>query len=800
MLTFTVHGRARLALVFLVALVVGCSGGEARKVRHMEKGQSFLAAGNFEKARIEFRNALQIDPNDSEVRYENGVVDEKLGNQREAAQFYQGAIDRNADNAPARAALGRLYVLAGAPRQALEIIKPSLDKHPDDPGLLTVRAASRDLLKDLPGALADAERAVKLAPNDEKAVAVLAGVYQADGQSDKSLALLQNAIPRIPSSVTLRLELAQLYLRAKQEPQAETLLVELVRLKPAEPAHRLRLAQFYARLNRTDDAERVLREGIRALPADRAMKTSLIEFLAARRSREAAEKELQAFIAKDPKDYTLRLSLAQFYEQGKDYPKAETVYREVITEAALTGPGITARDRLADLRARQNDVVGAEKLLAEVLAEVPRDGDALFLRASLALQQRDPKTAIADLRSVLRDQPNAVGVMRVLARAHLANGEPALAEETMRRAVDANPKDASVRMDLAKLLIDLGKPEQAQPVVAELVRQQPTNIEALSAQFQIAIASNDTASAKLAADSIVATSPKLDLGYYYQGTLAERDQHLEDAIRLYSTALDLQPTSTDALEAVTRVLTSAKRVPEALKRVDEAAARYPASAVPLNIKGQILMAQQREPEGAAAFRAAIDREPKSWAAYRNLAFAQLNAKDTNAAIATLEGGIGKVTTPEPLETSLAILYQKNGKPDAAIQLYDNALRQDPQSDAIANNLAMLLVDSKHDPASLERAKSLAARFSTSSNPELLDTYGWVLYRRGETAGALTALQAASSKAPNAPVLWYHLGMAQLLSGQTAAARDSLNRSLKFGQSFAGMDEAKAALEKLGRQG
>jgi Tfp pilus assembly protein PilF len=63
-----------------------------------------------------------------------------------------------------------------------------------------------------------------------------------------------------------------------------------------------------------------------------------------------------------------------------------------------------------------------------------------------------------------------------------------------------------------------------------------------------------------------------------------------------------------------------------------------------------------------------------------------------------------------------------------------------------------------------------------------------------------ALQNASSRAPNLPVLWYHLGMAQLLAGQTAAARDSLTRSLQSGQNFAGMQEAKAALDKLARQG
>src|ERR1700722_19299216 len=126
MSTFSVTSRVRLPMICLAVIIAGCSGGEARKAKHVEKGQTFLAAGNFEKARIEFRNALQIAPNDSAVRFENGVVAEKLGNPREAGQFYQGAIDVAPDNVQSRMALGRLYVLMGAPAQALETVKPSL--------------------------------------------------------------------------------------------------------------------------------------------------------------------------------------------------------------------------------------------------------------------------------------------------------------------------------------------------------------------------------------------------------------------------------------------------------------------------------------------------------------------------------------------------------------------------------------------------------------------------------------------------------------------------------------------------
>src|SRR5208283_2236409 len=98
----------------------------------------YLAAGNLEKARIEFHNVLQIAPKDAEARYELGVINEKMGKPREAAQLYQATIDVNPDHLGARTQHGRLYVFSGAPDRALELIAPALEKHPDDAELLSV--------------------------------------------------------------------------------------------------------------------------------------------------------------------------------------------------------------------------------------------------------------------------------------------------------------------------------------------------------------------------------------------------------------------------------------------------------------------------------------------------------------------------------------------------------------------------------------------------------------------------------------------------------------------------------------
>lgn len=793
------HRGFVLSLTCIVAAsLCACGGAQSRKAKHMQSGQAFLAAGNFEKARVEFRNALQIAPNDGDARFENGLVDEKLGNVREAAQFYQGAIDVAPDNVRARANLARLYVFSAAPDRALDLIKPAIEKHPDDPELLTVRAAARSQQKEIAGAFEDAERAVSLAPTSEDSVAVLAGLYQSSGQNDKAQALLEASIAKIPQSVDLRLALAQVYAQENRPAETEAQLLKLVELRPKDKAHRLRLAQFYARAGQIDAAEKALRDAISVFPDDREIKVALIDFLATRRSRDIAETELTRMIAAQPADVELKFALARFYEGGKAFDKAEAIYHDVIAAAKLDPAGLTARNRLAAVRARQGDIATALQLANEVLSKSPRDDDALVMRGDIALTKRDPRAAIADLRTVLRDQPNAPGVLRILSRAHLANGEAAIAEETMRHAFDANPKDAAVQQDFAELLLRLNKPEQAKPILAELVKQAPGNLAALDAQFRASLATNDFATAQSAASAIVAARPKAAAGYWYEGMVAEASKHNEEALKLYAQAVDMEPSAIEPLQAQMRLLASLKRIDEAYRRADQLSARNPTVALGPEAKGELLVAQGKNAEAKTAFTEAVARAPNWWLPYRGLANVQLAGKDVDSAMDILTKAITRVEQPEHLQMQLAVLMELKGNTDDAIKEYDAVLARDPQLEAAANNLAMALATYKKDQPSLDRAKQLAARFVDSTNPSYMDTYGWVLLKRGEAAASVPVFERVVAQAPGAPIAHYHLGLAQFQIGSTAEARTNLTKAVNSGSKFAGLDDAKATLDKIAK--
>ncbi len=469
---------------------------------------------------------------------------------------------------------------------------------------------------------------------------------------------------------------------------------------------------------------------------------------------------------------------------------------ETIKREGTDADGLTARTRLARLEIMQNNSAAASKLVDEVLSVSPRDPDALTIRGNLLLSKGDAKGAIDDLRAVLRDQPNAIGVMRVLARAHVRNGEPALAEETLRRALEAAPADAGARLDLGQLLLATRKADAGKEVLAQLVKDHPDDAAAQEALFHAALATRDSAVAHAAIAALAGGHEETPKVKTLQGELAELDRHPDEALAAYESALKLQPDAVEPLEAVARILVGQKRVPDALKRLDAAAAAAPTSALALEVKGSLLVAEQRYAEAEDAYRAASQRAPRAWAPYRGLADALARSGGAAAAEAVLHDAEAKVDDPRPLRASLADLYQAQGDRLQAESVYEQMLKADPNDVVAANNLAMLLVSGQPTAAQIARAAELAKRFADSPNPQFLDTFGWVKVKQGDAQLALAVLERAIANATDSPAIRYHLGIAQLAAGRTRDGRDSLKRSLASGVRFEGIDDARAVLASV----
>jgi tetratricopeptide (TPR) repeat protein len=786
--------------VLVTALLVACGSAQSRKAGYIRHGQEYLAAGNYDKARVEFSNAAQIDPKDATVRYLLGQVAERLGDVRGAIGQYQAAIGEDPRQSAARASLARLMIYGGLPDRAMELVEPGLTADPKNPQLLTARGAARAQLGQADAALADAQSAVQLAPGDQYAVALLSSLYKNRKEFDQAIAVVNAGLALQPNNAELHTILADLYVAQQHPDQAEAELLKIVALEPKVLRHRYILARFYLQQKNLDAAEKTLRDAAASAPTNNEPKLQLVEFLASQRGHDKAAAEAEQMTAAAPAEDKLRLGLGDVLAQAGMPDKAEADYRAVMAHAGVKPDGLTARDRLANLLLARNDAAGASALIAEVLKENPRDNEALDLRGNLALAQGNVTAAITDLRAVLRDQPNALPVMRTLARAYLRNNENDLAEETLRGAVQISPKDFGSRLDLAQVLIGANKLDQAAPLLDALAKERPNEVAVQESLFRAQAAQKHYDDALATAQTLQKTHPDQALGFYLAGLVDQAQSKPDLAVKDYEQALQIAPNSGEPVAALVRLEMDRKQPAAAMAHVNAVLAKSATNPVALRVKGELLLVQGQTDAAMAAYQDTIKAFP-AWAdGYSGLALVQLRTKHADQAISTLQLGIQKVQGPDALVTELASVYVSSGRTDDAITLYQGILDKTPTASWAANNLAMLLVSYKQDAASLARAQKLSDQLASSSMVNVMDTRGWVKFKAGDYHGAESLLQQAVDKAPDAPEFRYHLGMAQLKSGESQAAQQNLESAVNANKPFVGLEDARSTLAQLKKSG
>jgi Tfp pilus assembly protein PilF len=148
--------------------------------------------------------------------------------------------------------------------------------------------------------------------------------------------------------------------------------------------------------------------------------------------------------------------------------------------------------------------------------------------------------------------------------------------------------------------------------------------------------------------------------------------------------------------------------------------------------------------------------------------------------------------------SLGELYQQSKEYQKAMDAYDRVLAGNPKVWVAANNLAFLLCEHGESKADLERATKLVEEVMAQrpDEPLIIDTLGWIYYKKGETGRALGLLERAVSIDPESPILNYHLGMSLYKSGRMDEASQKLQKALDAKQSFMGIEEARITLEQI----
>lgn len=694
-----------------------------------------LTRNQYDLIEDDVKDVLAQEPQNPIALYLRAFLLSQKKNYKDAIQILLAVPQLLENYPPARYLLAATAFADGQVEVARANAEQFVQKMPDQPTGIKLLAAIAQRSGDYVRAVSLLEPLAQREPNDAQLQTLLAGAYLAAGRSTDAITMFERGVSQDPNNVEAQLALAVSRLRAG-ETEAGVAQLETMAQKGTSPLQASTLLVLtHMRARQFDKAVQASESYIKSAPNDANGYNLKGTVSLAANDLPAARTAFRAAAAKDPKFVAAPLNLAKVEERANNLPEARRWY-----EAALKvePKNVTAFTGLASLAMAEKDVNRAAGHLEKAIG---LNADNLQLRQQLVdllLTNNETNRALIAAREFANAAPNDTRALDALGRAQLAGGDFTNAIGSYQRMTKQQPQNAETHRRLGRALMAAanakpdGKPSPNRSVYL--------------------------ADARVAFDQAVVTAPD------YEAALIDR------------VTIERETAGDD------------KAVALAQKYVSE----RPDSVVRLIVMGDLQSVLRKDAAAAAVYRTAWEKE-KTNNVLRRYYGALARSGKADEGLALLKTWVAEHPKDYDMRFLLTSVHIDAGRYKEALaetQAMDGVL---PENPVLLNNLAWLLSQNK-DPKAFEMAEK--ARQLAPEAPEILDTLGWLEVTSRNQDKGLELLTKAYGLAPNRPEIAYHYAAALRKKGDTAKAREVLQKALESKAQFQERKEAEALLIEL----
>jgi predicted Zn-dependent protease len=408
------------------------------------------------------------------------------------------------------------------------------------------------------------------------------------------------------------------------------------------------------------------------------------------------------------------------------------------TKPGAKGSADDAKDadaRLGELAALLLEEADASAVLAALSGAVDASSAspaALALLGELSLEAYDVKRAEQFANLALKRDPNSFEAKHVIARACVIKGDANNAIATAREMARLDPKRGAFAVE--ETLASLDRLEEARRELERLRATGDFDAEVDRRLALLAFQGGDFSEAQRRFADLAASSEARDAALLYLADIAEREGDVDTALAGYKQLVN-SSLAVAARSRAAALLLDKKERGEALTLLDDYVSEHPDRSFEMTITKAHLLAEHGESDaGIALLLSALDRHPQHPA----------------------------------LQYDRAVLLEQAGKPKESVSALERLLTERADDPTLLNALGYTMADHEMD---LSRAESLIRRSLAvmPDNPAVLDSLGWVRFKRGDSKGALEHLERAYTLAHD-PEIAAHWGEALWKSGQQQEAR------------------------------
>ncbi|WP_417585064.1 tetratricopeptide repeat protein [Nitrincola sp.] len=795
-MNITMLRRGTLSLL-VAAVLAGCADKEKSVQNYLESGREFMEQGDLGRSNVQFRNVLQIDPDNVQAyRYLADIAEQQQNWERLYSHLQR--IERLApEDLGNKVRMARLLLMVGegdnAGAKADEVL--AVDDTRADAWLVKATLALQK--GDPQGALTEGMKSLMLDANNIDTLTVLAGAQRMMGDEAQAFGLLDEALEKDPSAVAPRMIRMEMYRQKGEMDRVEADLRYLMQSQPGSEDFVIAMAGLLRETGRLDEAETLLHSFATENAGSSRAVRGLVEIVDAQGERERADVLLQTFIDRasgadvDELEFVL---VERLRAHNKPGAALELLERLMTSEQAVTRQ--RAQARRAELYFADGNNEAALELIAQVLQEDSQSEPGLLVRSRYHLQQQMVDEAVRDLRVVLRNNPDSEIGLMLLGSAYMSSGSSELADGNFRQVLRLNPGNVDAAVPVINRLLadgDLGRSEQ---IVQNALRRSPNNESLLSLLAQVRLMRNDWAGTAAVVSDMQEMDGNRAVSEYLSGRIFQGQEQYELAMSRYEAALQSQPRFLRALEGYALSQLELGQLDGLLEWLDARIAADPEYIGNYSVKAAVLRQEEDLDAAIVVVDQALTVTPEWVQGYTQLAGFYLLQEQVDDALQAYNRGLDEVSDLS-LYALRASLLEQNNRIEDAIADYEAALELAPNNQVVANNLASLLINHFPTEVNVQRALELTRSFRNSDEPYFLDTHGWALFKSGELQEAERVIRRAVEGLPDLAEVNYHYGLILLEQNRSSDAQAYLNKAAELVEGDASLQQQIVeALERL----
>ena len=668
-----------IAIMIAVLAIAGIAAWQFSQPRltapeYLARGLEFVEAGDFRAALIEFKNALQRDPDHVQARWQLAKLYVEIGDGAAAAAALDKAKAAGMQGPEFTLTEMRALILQGNFDTVSKLVLK--DASAEQQTLFELLQAEAHLgLGEIDLAEATFQTVATREPGNDLAHIGYARAAFARRDFSEGDARIGSLLERSPHNVAALLLKGESALAQQQFELAQQSFSNVLDKHAEHPAAQLGLARALIGLQ---NPQAVL-EQLDLLSAHSPNAPRVIYFKALARTQTedfaAAKSDLLKLLNMESPPAEALLLLGRVHYQLEEYQQAEQMLGRVLQQA----PGhIPTRKFLAATQMKAGRPADAVETLQRVLNNGRTDAQLLAMLGSAYLRsgQNDEGTRL--LREAAELAPDVAAFRTQLAVSHLLAGSLEEGIGLLEASVDLDSDFVGAELLLVYAYLQQQNYKDAVATAQRLTQKQPDSPIAHNLLGAAYLGQAELDKARAQFTRVLELQPDFVPAAINFGRLEERAGNMLAAKQRYQTIIDNNPNQPDALVAMAELAAAAKRGVDGIYLLDRAREHNPRALKPRLLLGNFYLGQRNWRELLKVAQESQAIAPNNAVVLTQLGQAQRALGETDAAVATLNHLVEIRPDSPAAHYQLALAQAQSGSTQLAETSFAQTLSLSPE--------------------------------------------------------------------------------------------------------------------------